>query len=149
MCRFHIEVQNSVRGLQTKSPSLLPEGDAPAAGRPKPLSRSARHPPSSANTAATGRRPAGTADNGIEFMDHRKICRALDCTVYFADPYCPGQKGGGENINKILREFFPKGTDFREVDQSELNRTQYMINERPRKKLGFSTPKKEFFKRIA
>lgn len=90
-----------------------------------------------------------TTDNGMEFMNHKKICKALDCTVYFADPYCSGQKGGVENINKILREYFPKGTDFREIDQKELNLVQYQINDRPRKKLGFSTPKIEFFKRIA
>ncbi len=89
-----------------------------------------------------------TTYNGIEFMDHKRICKALDCTVYFADPYCSGQKGGVENINKIFREYFPKGTDFRESDQKDLNRVQYQINERPRKKLGFSSPKKEFFKRI-
>lgn len=73
----------------------------------------------------------------------------MDCTVYFADPYCSGQKGGVENINKILREYLPKGADFREVDQKELNLVQYQINDRPRKKLRFSTPKIEFFKRIA
>ncbi len=90
-----------------------------------------------------------TTDNGVEFMDHKKISKALDCTVYFADPYCSGQKGGVENINKIFREYFPKGTDFRVVQQQELNEVQYQINERPRKKLGFSTPKIEFFKRFA
>lgn len=90
-----------------------------------------------------------TTDNGIEFMEHEKICKALGCTVYFADPYCPGQKGGVENINKIFREYFPKGTDFRDVRQHEMDKVQYQINERPRKKLGFSTPKKEFFKRIS
>lgn len=89
-----------------------------------------------------------TTDNGMEFMNHKKICKALDCTVYFADPYCSGQKGAVENANKILREYFPKGTDFREVSQTELDKVQYEINERPRKKLGFSTPKIEFFKRI-
>ena len=89
-----------------------------------------------------------TTDNGSEFMEHKKICKALDCTVYFADPYCSGQKGGVENINKIFREFFPKGTDFRLVEQKDLDCVQYQINERPRKKLGFSTPKREFFKRI-
>ena len=90
-----------------------------------------------------------TTDNGIEFKDHKKICMALDCTVYFADPYCSGQKGAVENINKILRQYFPKGTDFQDIEQKELDKVQYQINERPRKKLGFSTPKKEFFKRIA
>ncbi len=90
-----------------------------------------------------------TTDNGIEFRDHKRICKALQCTVYFADPYCSGQKGGVENINKIFREYFPKGTDFRDIDQRSMDLVQYQINERPRKKLGFSTPKKEFFKRIA
>ena len=89
-----------------------------------------------------------TTDNGIEFMNHKNICKALDCTVYFADPYCSGQKGAIENMNKILREFFPKGTDFRLVSQTQLDKVQYQINERPRKKLGFSTPKVEFFRRI-
>ena len=89
-----------------------------------------------------------TTDNGSEFMNHKNICKALDCTVYFADPYCSGQKGAIENMNKILREFFPKGTDFRLVPQALLNDVQYQINDRPRKKLGFSTPKIEFFKRI-
>lgn len=90
-----------------------------------------------------------TTDNGVEFREHLKICKALRCVVYFADPYCSGQKGGVENINKIFREYFPKGTDFRKVTQEELNKVQYQINERPRKKLRFSTPKKEFFKRIS
>lgn len=89
-----------------------------------------------------------TTDNGIEFSSHKAIAGVLDCTVYFADPYCSGQKGAVENANKILREFFPKGTDFRQVTQEELNRVQYQINDRPRKKLGFSTPKVEFFRRI-
>lgn len=89
-----------------------------------------------------------TTDNGIEFRNHKDIAKALDCTVYFADPYCSGQKGAIENANKILREFFPKGTDFRLVTQEELNKVQYQINDRPRKKLGFSSPKIEFFKRF-
>ncbi|MGM9851227.1 MAG: IS30 family transposase [Muribaculaceae bacterium] len=89
-----------------------------------------------------------TTDNDIEFRNHKDIAKALDCTVYFADPYCSGQKGAIENMNKILREFFPKGTDFRLVSQALLNDVQYQINDRPRKKLGFSNPKIEFFKRI-
>lgn len=90
-----------------------------------------------------------TTDNGSEFRNHRAIAKALDCIVYFADPYCSGQKGAVENANKIFREFFPKGTDFRSVTQEELNKAQYLINERPRKKLGYSSPKVEFFKRVS
>ncbi len=52
-----------------------------------------------------------------------------------------------ENTNKIFREFFPKGTDFKSVTQAKLNEVQYLINERPRKKLDFSTPKIEFYRR--
>lgn len=89
-----------------------------------------------------------TTDNGVEFRDHRVIAQALGCRVYFADPYCSGQKGAVENANKIFREYFPKGTDFRRVTQEELDKVQYMINERPRKKLGFSNPKVEFFRRL-
>lgn len=89
-----------------------------------------------------------TTDNGVEFSHHAKIARALGCTVYFADPFCSGQKGAVENANKLFREFFPKGTDLRNVTQQQLDQAQYMINERPRKKLGFSTPKYEFFKRL-
>ena len=89
-----------------------------------------------------------TTDNGLEFRNHMDIARKLKCKVYFADPYCSGQKGAVENANKIFREYFPKGTDFRRITQQELNRAQYQINDRPRKKLNFSTPKIEFFKRI-
>lgn len=89
-----------------------------------------------------------TTDNGIEFRNHKAIAKALDCTVYFADPYCSGQKGAVENANKIFREYFPKGTDFNKVTQKELNSAQYQINERPRKKLGFSSPKIEFFRKF-
>ncbi len=89
-----------------------------------------------------------TTDNGVEFRNHKAIAKALGCTVYFADPYCSGQKGAVENANKILREFFPKGTDFRNVTQRQLDFVQYQINDRPRKKLGFSTPKVEFYRTI-
>ena len=84
----------------------------------------------------------------MEFRNHRNIAKALNCTVYFADPYCSGQKGAVENANKIFREFFPKGTDFRKVTQPELSKVQYQINDRPRKKLDFSTPKIEFYRCI-
>ncbi len=89
-----------------------------------------------------------TTDNGIEFRNHKDIAKALGCTVYFADPYCSGQKGAVENANKILREYFPKGTDFRKVTQKELDNVQYQINERHREKLNFSSPKVEFYRRI-
>lgn len=89
-----------------------------------------------------------TTDNGIEFMNHRWLAKRIGATVYFADPFSSGQKGAVENANKLLRQYFPKGTDFRDVEQDELDRIQMKINSRPRKKLNFSTPKAEFFKHI-
>lgn len=87
-----------------------------------------------------------TTDNSIEFMNHRWLTKQIGATVYFADPFCSGQKGAVENANKLLRQYFPKGTDFREVDQSDLEAVQAKINRRPRKKLAFSSPLVEFFK---
>ncbi len=87
-----------------------------------------------------------TTDNGSEFMNHEWLAERLGTAVYFADPFCSGQKGAVENANKILRQYFPKGTDFRLVDQRQLDIIQMKINRRPREKLNFSSPKIEFFK---
>lgn len=87
-----------------------------------------------------------TTDNGSEFINHEWLSERIGATVYFADPFCSGQKGAVENANKLLRQYFPKGTDFRSVDQAELDRVQAKINRRPRRKLYFSSPKVEFFK---
>lgn len=87
-----------------------------------------------------------TTDNGAEFMNHEWLARRIDATVYFADPFCSGQKGAIENANKLLRQYFPKGTDFKRVEQADLDIVQIKINRRPREKLMFSTPVEEFFK---
>ena len=62
-----------------------------------------------------------TTDNGIEFRNHQRIAKKLNTTVYFTDPYCSWQKGAVENMNKLLRQYFPKGTDFNSVTQEELD----------------------------
>ena len=90
-----------------------------------------------------------TTDNGFEFRSHLRIARKLETTVYFTDPYSSWQKGAVENMNKLLRQYFPKGTDFNLVTQKELDQIQYKINRRPREKLNFSTPKTEFYKNFA
>ena len=87
-----------------------------------------------------------TTDNGSEFMNHEWLTGHIGATVYFADPFCSGQKGAVENANKLFRQYFPKGTDFRDVEQTDLDRIQAKINRRPREKLNFSSPKVEFFK---
>jgi IS30 family transposase len=89
-----------------------------------------------------------TTDNGVEFMEHQWLAKKLKTTVYFADPFCSGQKGAVENANKLLRQYFPKGTDFRTVSQHQLDAVQAKINRRPREKLNFSSPVIEFFNAI-
>lgn len=90
-----------------------------------------------------------TTDNGSEFACHKKIAKALGAAVYFADSYASWQKGAIENANKLIRQYIPKGTDFRGLSDEFIKQVQYKINRRPREKLNFSNPKREFFKLIS
>ena len=79
-------------------------------------------------------------DNGSEFARFKEIEERLNTTVYFADPHSPWQRGSNENINGLIRFFFPKGTNFLKVSQNELNEVVSLINNRPRKCLGWLSP---------
>ncbi|MEG2116844.1 MAG: IS30 family transposase [Clostridia bacterium] len=81
-----------------------------------------------------------TLDNGSEFAAHRQIAKDTNTTVYFADPHSPWQRGSNENINDVLRFFYPKGTNFLKVTQEELNQVVSLINNRPRKCLDYLSP---------
>lgn len=89
-----------------------------------------------------------TTDNGSEFVKHSRISKDLRTTVYFADSYASWQKGAIENMNKLVRQYLPKGTDFRDVTDEYVKNVQYKLNRRPREKLNFSTPKDEFFNKL-
>lgn len=84
-------------------------------------------------------------DNGSEFAKFREIEKDLQTTIYFAEPHKPWQRGTNENTNGILRFFFPKGCDFLKVTQQELDYVVELINNRPRKCLGWKTPAEIFF----
>jgi IS30 family transposase len=81
-----------------------------------------------------------TFDNGKEFAKHPRLTRGLGLEVYFADPYASWQRGANENLNGLLRQFFPKGTDFTRISHHEVARVEHLLNERPRKRLGYRTP---------
>lgn len=81
-----------------------------------------------------------TYDNGSEFSAWRNTERATDSTIYFADPYTPSQRGCNENTNGLIRDYLPKGTDFRELNESDIIRIENSLNNRPRKRLGYLTP---------
>ena len=81
-----------------------------------------------------------TLDNGSEFADFKGIEKDLNTTIYFADPHSPWQRGLNENTNDMLRFFFPKGTDFSKITEQELISVLNLINNRPRKCLGYISP---------
>lgn len=84
-------------------------------------------------------------DNGSEFSEFHALEEELHTLVYFAEPHKPWQRGTNENTNDILRFFFPKGFDFRTVTQEQVDIVVDLINNRPRKCLGWKTPAEVFF----
>jgi IS30 family transposase len=85
-----------------------------------------------------------THDNGLEMVSHKLFTEQTNIKVYFADPYSPWQRGTNENTNMLIRDFFPKGTDFNEVSTAELKRVQFILNSRIRKCLGWKSPNEVF-----
>ena len=95
-----------------------------------------------------GRLKTITTDNGSEFADHQEITKKLNVPVYFTDPYSSWQKGAVENANKLIRQYVPKRTSFKEYSTQNIKEIQYKLNRRPREKLDFNSPKNEFYKQF-
>lgn len=89
-----------------------------------------------------------TFDNGKEFADHQSLGRSLGMDTYFAKPYCSWQRGTNENTNGLLREFFPKRTDFSRISHQEVARIETLLNERPRRRLDYRTPAEQIAKKL-
>jgi IS30 family transposase len=89
-----------------------------------------------------------TTDNGTEFAAHELITKRLGAPVYFTDPYSSWQKGAIENANKLIRQYIPRGASFKDYPPERIKQIQHKLNSRPREKIGFSSPKVEFYKQF-
>lgn len=85
-----------------------------------------------------------TADNGKEFAGHQELTQRLDAQVYFAKPYHSWERGLNEHTNGLVRQYFPKGTEFASLNQDDVQKVESLLNERPRKVLDFQTPMEVF-----
>jgi IS30 family transposase len=81
-----------------------------------------------------------TLDNGKEFAEHQQLEADACLKTYFAKAYCAWQRGTNENTNRLIRQFFPKGTHLASIPKPRFTRVQQLLNDRPRKCLGYRTP---------
>jgi transposase, IS30 family len=93
------------------------------------------------------RRHSITFDNGTEVARCHRLEKHLDLKLYFADPGCPYQRGTNENTNGLIRQYYPKGTDFRDITHQQVRSVEQRLNNRPRACLGFRTPAEVFFEK--
>jgi len=89
-----------------------------------------------------------TYDRGSEMSQHKLFTEETKIQVYFADPSSPWQRGTNENTNGLVRQYFPKGTDFREIQISSIREAERRLNSRPRKVLDYYTPSEKFYQLV-
>jgi IS30 family transposase len=84
-----------------------------------------------------------TWDQGQEMSRHREFTIATGCPVFFCDPHSPWQRGSNENLNGLIRDYYPKGTNFNSIRDDAIEAMVDQLNDRPRKTLGFHTPREK------
>ena len=84
-----------------------------------------------------------TWDQGQEMSRHKEFTIATGCPVFFCDPHSPWQRGSNENLNGLIRDYYPKGTDFNAVSDDEIEAMAAQLNNRPRRTLEFHTPREK------
>lgn len=89
-----------------------------------------------------------TTDNGREFAQHERIAAKLGADFYFAHPYSSWERGANENMNGLIREFFPKKMAFKSITTKDIALAMHRLNHRPRKCLGYRTPHEVFMEQL-
>lgn len=90
-----------------------------------------------------------TQDNGTEHAGHKQITKQIGIKCYFARPYCSSERGTNEQTNGLIRQYFPKGTNFAKIPEAEIKRVEHLLNNRPRKVLNYKTPQEVFNRGVA
>jgi IS30 family transposase len=89
-----------------------------------------------------------TSDNGKEFSGHQDIAKQLNIDYYFANPYKSWERGANENMNGLIRQYFPKGMSFENITNEQVQIAQDKLNNRPRKRFGFKTPNQVYLHKL-
>lgn len=129
---IHTEVERKTRYLQAKLIKNFTANETVKAQK-----RMFRNLPKTAKKSTT-------VDNGVEFTNHKEF----NLPVFFCDPYASWQKATNENTNGLIRRYLPKKTDFRKINQQDLDDIVEEINNRPRKCLAYQTPSEVFNKEL-
>lgn len=89
-----------------------------------------------------------TSDNGKEFSQHQAIATELDIDYYFARPYHSWERGANENLNGLIRQYFPKGSSFENITQEQVKIVEDKLNNRPRKRFGYQSPNHVYLQKL-
>jgi len=81
-----------------------------------------------------------TSDNGKEFADHKNVTEISDIDYYFANPYCSWERGSNENLNRLVRQYIPKKSDFKLLSEKYIKQIEEKLNNRPRKRFNYENP---------
>jgi IS30 family transposase len=89
-----------------------------------------------------------TSDNGKEFAKHQLIAKTLEIDYYFANPYCSWERGANENLNGLVRQYFPKGSDFSLITSEQVEMVVEKLNNRPRKRHQYNSPNEVYLQKL-
>ena len=137
MGKLHASALSSVVERTTRTLVLVPLKAKDATSARKAFARELKTLPKQMHISMT-------YDRGKEMAEHELFTQSTKMQIYFYHPQSPWERGTNENTNMLIRLFFTKGTDFNKITRKDIKHVQKLLNEQPRKALGFATPKEAF-----